>query len=73
MLNEDETRFLAHMVRWGSEGYPIRKAGNRRWLWEPFCGIQGSPLVYPTKRAAIAAIEAYLDILIDKKAGKITV
>ena len=69
-LSDAENDFLAHMQRWGSDGYPIAKAG-RKWFWAPAFGILGSPIAYPTKTAAVAAVEAYLDILVDKLAGRL--
>ena len=69
-LSENEERFLSHMGRWGSDGYPVMKTG-RGWIWDEFCGIKGAPTTYSTKKAAIAAIEAYIDILIDRKAGRL--
>jgi hypothetical protein len=69
-LEEHEGRFLDHMMRWGSDGYPVRKAGHS-WIWDDFCGVRGSPKVYKTKRETVAAIERYIDILLDRKAGRL--
>lgn len=71
MLNENESSFLRHMTRWGSDGYPVRKLEGAHWVWNEFFGIKGAPIVYRTKRACVAAIEAYLDVLRDKHAGRI--
>lgn len=69
-LSEAEARFLAHMCRWGSNGYPIQKV-KRGWIWGEFCGVKGPLTVFKTKREAFAAVEQYIYILIDKKAGRL--
>lgn len=68
-LTESEGNFLRHMMMFGSDGYPVQKAGSR-WIWVEFWGVRGAPVVYKTKRAAVAAVERYIDILIDRKAGR---
>lgn len=68
-INEAELAFLNHIQRWGSQGYPIRKSG-RRWSFERLHGAGGSPVLYPTKGAASAAVELYLSQLRDKAAGR---
>jgi hypothetical protein len=69
-LTESENRFLSHNVRWGSDMYPAQKAGSR-WMWAEFCGVKGSPVIYKTKRECVAAIEAYIEMLCDKAAGRL--
>ena len=69
-LTQAESDFMTHMGRWGSDGYPVRKVG-RNWHWIEFWGVKGAPTVYKTKRDAVKAIEAYLDILRDKSAGRL--
>lgn len=69
-LTEGENEFLRHMTRWGSDGYPVRKVG-RHWLWYEVFGVKGAPTCYATKKAACAAVEAYLGILRDKTAGRL--
>lgn len=69
-LNQNESDWLAHMIRWGSDGYPVQKSG-RKWAWTESFGIKGAPVLYTTKRAAVAAIETYQDMLIDKHAGRL--
>lgn len=69
-LTEDEQGLLNHIIRWGSDGYPVRKFG-RGWTWGPFRSIKGSPIVYKTKREATAAFEAYEQHLMDRKAGRL--
>ena len=68
-MSQPEYDFLAHMQRWGSSGYPVRKL-SRGWLWDEFCGVKGAPVVYKTKRECVAAIEAYIHVLCDKAAGR---
>jgi hypothetical protein len=70
-LNEDEQAILNHWGRWGSDGYPVSRVGSHHWTWGPWRSIQGPPVVFPTKRAAVASFEAYIAILIDKKAGRL--
>lgn len=70
-LNENERRFLNHMGRWGSDGYPIMRVKSG-YIWTEFCGIKGAPTVYKTMRAAASAIEAYIDILVDRAAGRLS-
>lgn len=69
-ITEDEKALLNHVVRWGSDGYPIRKAG-RQWTWGPFLSVQGPPVLFKTKREAVASFEAFEMLLIDAKAGRI--
>ena len=70
-LTEGENQFAQHMSRWGSDGYPCRKVGNCKWVWDECYGVKGAPVVYKTKKACHAAIEAFLAVLIDKRAGRI--
>lgn len=69
-LSEQESAFMGHMTRWGSDGYPVRKIGNG-WQWVEFYGIKGAPVVYKTKKAAFEAVENYIEFLCDKIAGRI--
>ena len=69
-LTDDEKQLLGHVTRWGSDGYPIRKY-SKGWMWGPFLSIQGPPVVFKTKREAIASFEAFEQVLIDAKAGRI--
>ena len=69
-LTQNERQFLNHMSMWGSDGYPVSKIRSR-WHWHEFYSINGAPTVYKTKREAVAAVEAYLDILRDKCAGRL--
>ena len=70
-LTVAESDFLGHMTRFGSDGYPVRKARNGCWLWADFWGVKGAPTVYRTKREAVAAIERYIGVLLDKHAGRL--
>jgi hypothetical protein len=71
LLTQAESDFLRHMSRWGSDGYPIQKAG-RKWFWTDFWGCKGSPIAYKTKREAATAIESYISLLGDKAAGRLS-
>ena len=64
-LTQAESDFLGHLQMFGSEGYPIQKI-SRGWLWVEMFEIKGAPTVYKTKRAAFAAVSAYLNVLIEK-------
>ena len=68
-LTAEEKSFLGHMNMFGSEGYPVRKVKGG-WVWAEFFGVKGAPVIYKTKKACVAAIETYIDILIDKNAGR---
>lgn len=69
-LTKSESDFLGHMMRWGSDGYPIRKAGSR-WVWEDgFWGVRAPNTTWKTKRKAFMAVERYISLLIDRKAGR---
>ena len=69
-LTDNEESFLRHMMRYGSDGYPVSKVG-RTWQWIDFRGCSGAPTVYKTKREAFKAVDNYIDVLLDKKAGRI--
>ncbi len=69
-LSQGENEWLRHMNMFGSDGYPVRKTGSR-WMFERAFGVGGTPIVYKTKRAAIAACEAFYAILRDKAAGRL--
>ncbi len=69
-LTDAENHFLQHITRYGSDGYPAQKVG-RNWQWMESWGVKGAPTVYKTKRDCVAAIERYVDILLDKNAGRL--
>ena len=68
-LTEDENALMTHISRWGSDGYPIRRLAPAKYIWE-YRGIKGPPVVFGTKRAAVASFEAYHQVLIDRAAGR---
>ena len=70
-LSDAENHFMQHIQRFGSDAYPIRKVGNGKWIWTEFWGVEGAPTVYRTKREGFAAIERYLEVLLDKIAGRL--
>ena len=69
-LTQAESDFLRHVGMFGSDGYPVQKVG-RNWQWMEFWGVKGAQTTYKTKRECVAAIEKYIDILIDKSAGRL--
>lgn len=69
-ITEDERALLAHVTRWGSDGYPITRRG-RSWYIDSFRSVRGFPTSFKTKREATAQFEKFLDILIDATAGRI--
>lgn len=62
-LTDDERALMQHVSMWGSDGYPIRQLSKGRWIWDNWRGVRGTPVVYKTKREAIAAFERFMDIL----------
>lgn len=73
LLTERESFMLNHIMRWGSDGYPVQKVGSRHWSWAYGSGndTHQCPVVFPTKKQAVSSFEAHLDILRDKKAGRL--
>ena len=67
-LTDDERSLLTHVTMFGSDGYPIKKTG-RGWTWS-YRSIAGPPVVFKTRRAAVASFEAFEAALIDRKAGR---
>ena len=61
---------MTHIGRFGSDGYPVERVGSRHWSWS-YRSIQGPPVVFPTKKQAVASFEAFYQVLIDAKAGRI--
>lgn len=69
-ITEDESFAMGHCSMFGSDAYPVFKRGSRWWV----DGIRGCgkfPKGFPTKREATAQWEAYLGILLDRKAGRL--
>ena len=62
-LSDDERSLLNHIMMFGSDGYPVKKIG-RGWSWS-YRGLAGPPMIFKTKREAVASFEAYENILID--------
>jgi len=67
-LTEDQANLLTYITHFGSNGYPIRKIG-REWTWS-YLSISGIPVPVKTKREAIRSFKVYIDILLDKLAGR---
>ena len=70
-LSEDEWALLNHCGRWGSDGYPVARVGSHHWTWGPWRSINGPPVVFKTKRLAVASFESCLGIPVGKKAGRL--
>ena len=60
-LTLDERDLLQHIMRWGSDGYPVQKLGSR-WIFS-WRSIQ-TPTLYRTKREATEAFERYHEVLL---------
>lgn len=60
-LHEDERALVQHVGMWGLDGYPVAKLG-RGWIWRDWRSVRGSPIVYKTKRDAVAAFERWMDL-----------
>ena len=69
-LTQQEQQVLTHWSMFGSDGYPIRKSG-RQWWVDGMYQSGSCPIPFGTKRAAVAQWEAFIDILIAKKAGRL--
>ena len=70
MITTEEEEVLTHQSRWGSDGYPVSKRGRLWWI----DGIRGCgrfPVPFKTKKAAVEQWERYMQILRDKKAGRL--
>jgi hypothetical protein len=59
--NTDECQMIVHTTMFGSDGYPVRRVGSRHWTWD--VGEKGSPVLFSTKREAIASFEAFREIV----------
>lgn len=69
-ITDDERALVQHVGLWGSAGYPVRKVGSRHWTWGPWRSVAGCPRVFPTKRAATASFENFVDVLIRELADE---
>jgi hypothetical protein len=55
---------MTHLHRWGSDGYPVRKLEKSRgWVWD-YRSVKG-PVVFKTKREAVASFELFVGVLIE--------
>lgn len=64
-LTDDEAALLTHITRWGSDGYPIEKLG-RKWVWRQWRGVKGSPVLYKTKKEAVAVFELWQELVLER-------
>lgn len=64
MLTEKEAHRLLWWSRFGSDSYPITKRGRAWWC-------EDCPKPFKTKKAATEHWENYIEILLDKKAGRL--
>jgi len=60
-ITPDERDLVRHVIRWGSDGYPVKKSG-KKW-WYEYRDVIKSGELFKTRREAVAAFEAYIDIL----------
>lgn len=60
-LTDDEVALLYHVMRWGSQGYPIRKLQSK-WIIDSWRSWKGFPTTYKTKKAAQAQFERWVDL-----------
>lgn len=63
-LTKQQQSDLTHWSMWGYEGYPITKHG-RSWF------VRDCPKGFKTKREAVKQWENYIQLLLDKKAGRV--
>lgn len=57
-LSENERALMTHISRFGSDGYPVHKLG-KKWVHGDAFGVRGSPIVFKTKKEAVASFEAW--------------
>jgi len=70
LMAENEAFVLNQWSMFGSDGYPIIERGGRWWV-DGIRGCGACPAGFRTKREAVAQWERYIDILIDRAAGRI--
>ena len=68
-LTDGEHAWLKHMQRFGSAGYPVKRMGRKWWVDQAF-GAGGCPSPFKTKTEAIGFCDRYLQVLLDKLAGR---
>ena len=66
-LDDNERQLLTHVMRFGADGYPVQKIGNR-WHWQDAHGVPGAPTTWKTKREAVEAFERFVNTLMDRQA-----
>lgn len=67
-LTDDERQILTHNSMWGSDGYPVEKFYRGSWYWR--FGELRSPVVFKTKREAVASWEAYIGTLVERSGAE---
>lgn len=68
-LTRDERELVAHILMFGSEGYPVAKIG-RRWHVQDAFGVKGPPTTFRTKREAVAQFEAWYKLARERMAAE---
>lgn len=69
-MTEDEARLLAQVTMYGSAAYPVERL-SRGWSWGPWLSVSGPPTIFKTKREATRSFEAFINVLLDAKAGRL--
>jgi hypothetical protein len=64
-LTDDEAALLYHVIQYGSDGYPVEKSG-RCWIVRDWRSVKGPPIVFKTKRAAVAQFEAWEQLALER-------
>lgn len=67
-LTDDEAALIAHVERWGSDGYPIEKIG-KSWQIVAFRSWPGYPTTYETKKAAAEQFRRWLSLALERWAA----
>lgn len=65
-LTDDEAALLYTVQRCGSDGYPIRKLAPSKWIIDAWRSWTGFPVVYKTKKAAVAQFESWVRAALDR-------
>ncbi len=64
-LTDDEAALLYHVQMFGANGYPVERLG-RRWVFRDWRTVRGPPVMFRTKRAAVAQFEAWEALALDR-------
>lgn len=64
-VTEAERRLVSHIMRWGSDSYPIAKMGRRWWIRHEAANF---PSPFRTRLEAVARFEKFVDLLVDSLA-----